>query len=59
MSVTFHRGTFWYLRCPYHANVMKMLEKINKMMVIIGDVQFLPAITDWFDVKRFASKLIF
>jgi hypothetical protein len=35
MSVTFHSGTFWYLRCPYQAKVIKMLEKINRTIVII------------------------
>src|SRR5580765_8584206 len=32
--VTFHSGTFWYLRCPYQAKVIKMLE-INKRKMVI------------------------
>src|SRR6185312_17563864 len=33
MSVTFHSGTFSYLRCPYQANVIKMLEMKRKVIV--------------------------
>src|SRR3954464_8648971 len=42
MSVTFHNGTFWYLRCPYHANVMKMLEIRSRTIVIILDLFLIP-----------------
>src|ERR1700745_856678 len=34
-SVSFHSGTFWYFKWPYHAAVMKMLEKSSKTIVII------------------------
>ena len=36
MSVTFHRGTFWYFKWPYHAKVIKMLEKISRIIVAIS-----------------------
>src|SRR6266404_2750388 len=31
--VAFHSGTFWYLRCPYHAKVIKTLEQSSRTMV--------------------------
>src|SRR6476620_9789306 len=34
--VTFHNGTFWYLRCPYHAKVIKILEISSRRMVIMS-----------------------
>src|ERR1041385_697473 len=33
ISVTFHSGTFWYLRWPYQAKVIKMLEIKRKIIV--------------------------
>src|ERR1041385_3038064 len=35
MSVTFHNGTFWYFKWPYHAKVIKILERIKNTMVNI------------------------
>src|ERR1041385_217259 len=32
-SVTFHSGTSWYFRWPYHAKVMKMFEISSRTMV--------------------------
>src|SRR6478752_6553996 len=32
-SMTFHKGTSWYLRCPYHAKVMKIFE-INRRRIV-------------------------
>jgi hypothetical protein len=35
MSVTFHSCTFWYFKWPYHAKVIKILERIKNTMVNI------------------------
>jgi hypothetical protein len=34
--IAIHSGVSLYLRCPYQASVMKMLEIVNNMIVRIG-----------------------
>src|ERR1700721_1956343 len=35
MTMTLNRGTLRYLRWPYQANVMKMLEKVRSRIVVM------------------------
>jgi hypothetical protein len=34
--IAIHSGDSLYLRCPYQAKVMKMLEMVSKRMVCMG-----------------------
>jgi hypothetical protein len=31
--VTFHNGTFWYFKWPYHAKVINTLEIVKRIIV--------------------------